>query len=62
MPGENKMRKVDRRNATTRQEEIWNCHGPEMLPGSKSFNVISKTSPGENPGTRVAGPGTFQAK
>lgn len=44
-----------------RQEGVWNCHEPEMLPGSKSFNVISKTSPGESPGTTVAGPGTFQA-
>lgn len=25
-----------------RQEEVWNCHDPEMLPGSKSFNIISK--------------------
>lgn len=55
------MREADRRNATTRQDNIRNCQEPETLPDSKLINVISRTSPGEGPGTTVAGPGTFQA-
>lgn len=40
------MRGADRRNATTRQENIRNCQEPETLLDSQLINVIPMTSPG----------------